>query len=149
MRTILSFALLLQDDFGDAAGSAAALGMGVFTTLVFLVLFAVFVIGMWKVYTKAGKPGWACLIPIYNVIVLLEIVGRPIWWVVLCCIPLVNFVVLLVVLADLAKSFGQGPIFVLWFLLGGLGYLLLGFGQYRYVGPAAAGSQHSPRPTTA
>jgi hypothetical protein len=94
---------------------------------------------MWKVYTKAGKPGWAVLIPIYNTYVLLEIVGREWWWLLLLFIPIVNIVVLIVVLFDLAKSFGKGTgfgfglLFLSWIFIP-----ILGFGDAKYMGPAAA-----------
>ena len=61
----------------------------------------------WKVFTKAGQPGWAILIPFYNTYVLLKIVGRPGWWLVLMFIPLVNIVIAIIVAIDLAKSFGK------------------------------------------
>ena len=151
MTTMLGFAPLLQEDYGElgAAGGAAILGMGAVMMLLMLAVLAIFLIGGWKVYAKAGKPGWAVLVPIYQVIVLLEIVGRPLWWVLLFCIPFVNFVVMLLVLMDLAKSFGQSAAFVVLFLLGGIGYLMLGFGKYQYVGPAAAGGPIAARATTA
>jgi hypothetical protein len=109
----------------------------------FLVLIAVavvFIIGYWKVFVKAGQPGWAVLIPFYNAYILLKIAGRPGWWLLLFLIPLVNIVIALLVAIDIAKSFGQSPVFgvVLLFLLSGIGYLVLGFGNYRYIGPAAA-----------
>ena len=63
---------------------------------------------VWKVYTKAGQPGWACIIPFYNIYVLLKIVGRPGWWLVLMLIPLVNLVIAILVAIDLAKVFGKG-----------------------------------------
>lgn len=96
----------------------------------------VFVIGGWKVYEKAGQPGWAVIVPIYNLYIMLKIVGRPGWWIVLYLIPLVNIVIILIVAIDLAKAFGQSALFgfILNFLLGGIGFLVLGFGDYRYVG---------------
>jgi Family of unknown function (DUF5684) len=131
--------LLLQDDSGAALGAAAA---GIFGTFMFVMLAiaVVFIIGMWKVFTKAGQPGWAILIPIYNLYILLKIAGRPAWWIVLMVIPFVNIVIALLVAIDIAKSFGQSAAFgvILLFLLSGIGYLVLGFGNYRYVGPAAA-----------
>ena len=135
-------ALLLQQDLGNVP-SAALLGMGLIFFLVGMVVAVVFIIGMWKVYTKAGQPGWAILIPIYNIYILLKIAGRPGWWVILCCIPLVNVVVGILVAIDVAKSFGQSAAFgvILLFLLGGIGYLMLGFGNYTYVGPAALARQ--------
>jgi hypothetical protein len=131
-------ALLLQQDLGGAP-TVALLGMGLVFFLVAMALAVVFIIGMWKVFTKAGQPGWAILIPIYNIYILLKIAGRPSWWVILCCIPLVNVVVGILVAIDVAKSFGQSAAFgvIMLFLLSGIGYLMLGFGNYKYVGPAA------------
>jgi len=119
--------------------SAAA---GVFITLMMLVSLAVLVIviaSMWVVFTKAGQPGWAAIIPIYNVIVLLEIIGRPLWWIVLLFIPCVNVVVPIVLSIDLAKSFGKDTLFGigLW-LLGFIFFPILAFGDAKYQGPAAA-----------
>jgi hypothetical protein len=131
-------ALLLQGDTNPAV-VGGLLAVGGIMMIVLLAIMLVLIIGCWKVFTKAGQPGWAVLIPFYNLYILLKIVGRPAWWIVLCLIPLVNIVIAIVLAVDLAKSFGQSALFgvVLLFLLGGIGYLVLGFGNYRYVGPAA------------
>lgn len=94
---------------------------------------------MWKVFEKAGKPGWGAIIPIYNIVLLLEIVGKPIWWLLLLLIPCVNFVVVLIVFMDLAKCFGKSAIFGigLW-LLGFIFFPILGFGDAKYLGPQKA-----------
>lgn len=94
---------------------------------------------MWKIFAKAGKPGWACLVPFYNLIVLLEIVGRPLWWIVMLLIPFVNLVFVFIIAIDLAKSFGKGTGFAMGLIfLSPIFYLILGFGSARYHGPAAA-----------
>ena len=92
------------------------------------------IIGGWKMFEKAGQPGWAILIPFYNHYITLKIVGRPGWWTLLYLIPLVNLVIVIIVAMDLAKAFGQSAVFgvVLLFLFCGIGYLILGFGDYRY-----------------
>ena len=112
--------------------------LGVFW-LLFLVWVIVLIVGMWKLFEKAGHPGWAAIVPIYNAYVLLEIAGRPGWWLLLYLIPFVNLIVAVVVAIDVAKNFGQSAVFgfVLNFLLGGIGYLILGFGDYRYQKGAA------------
>jgi hypothetical protein len=135
-------ALLLQENTG-AGGLGALLAVGGAMMIVALALAVVLIIGLWKVYVKAGQPGWAVLIPFYNVYILLKIAGRPGWWLVLCLIPLVNIVIALMVAIDVAKAFGQSAVFgvVLLFLLSGIGYLVLGFGNYKYVGPATAAAQ--------
>jgi len=138
-------ALLLQDDAGNAAGNAAgvaaAAGIGMVMLLIWLAVLVVCIIAFWKVFTKAGQPGWAAIIPIYNLIILLKIAGRPAWWVLLMLIPIVNIVISLLVAIDVAKSFGQSPVFgvVMLWLLSIIGYLVLGFGSAKYIGPAAAG----------
>ena len=88
----------------DAAGGA---GAGI-AMLIYLAILIVMIIGCWKSYSKAGQPGWACIIPIYNMIVWLQICGRPIWWFILLLIPLVNIIIFLIVCIDFAKSFGKG-----------------------------------------
>ena len=80
---------------------------GVIMMLVWLAVIIAVLAGFWKVFVKAGKPGWACLIPIYNIVVLLQIVGRPIWWIILLIIPIVSIVVAIIVSIDMAKSFGE------------------------------------------
>ena len=99
-----------------------------------LALLVVLVIGCWKMFEKAGHPGWAILIPIYNAYILLKVAGRPGWWLLLYLIPFVNLVIAIIVAIDVAKGFGQGAAFgfFLNFLLGGIGYVILGFGNYRY-----------------
>lgn len=101
---------------------------------------------MWKVFIKAGKPGWAAIIPFYNLFVLLKIAGKPGWWLVLYFIPIVNFIIHLVVSIAVAKVFNKGAvfgIFLLW-LLSGVGYLILGFGKATYLAPPAAAKPSMP-----
>ena len=131
-------ALLLLDDSAAATGGLLALG-GTFM-MVMLVVAVVFIAGFWKVFVKAGHPGWAAIVPFYNLYILLKIAGRPGWWMVLYFIPLANIVVGILVAIDIAKAFGQSAVFgvVLLFLLSGIGYLVLGFGNYRYIGPPGA-----------
>jgi hypothetical protein len=121
----------------DATNGVMAALFGSTMMMVFLAILAVVIIGMWKVFTKAGQPGWAALIPLYNLYILLKIAGRPGWWLILYFVPLANIVVAAIVSMDVAKAFGQSAVFgiVLLFLLSGIGYLILGFGSARYIGP--------------
>lgn len=113
-------------------------GIGFFGWIVILAISVFYLAAIWKVYEKAGQPGWAAIIPIYNIIVLLEIVGRPIWWIVLFFIPLVNIVVAVIIYIDLAKSFGQSVLFGLGLLFLAFIFIpILGFGDARYQGPVA------------
>ncbi len=111
--------------------------VGLVAVVVYLAIMVVVIAGIWKTFAKAGKPGWACIIPIYNVIVLLEIAGKPLWWLLLLLIPFVNFVIIILVMLDLAKAFGKGAGFGLGLaFLPFIFYPLLGFGDARYRSPA-------------
>ena len=93
---------------------------------------------MYQSFGRAGKPGWAGIVPIYNIFLLTEIVGRPILWFVLCLVPCVNIVIIVLLMIDLAKSFGKSTGFGIG--LAFLGFVfapMLGFGPDRYIGPAA------------
>ena len=76
--------------------------------LVYLIVILAVVAAMWKIFEKAGKPGWAAIVPIYNIVILLEIIGKPVWWIVLMLIPFVNLIVGIMLYIELAKSFGKG-----------------------------------------
>jgi Family of unknown function (DUF5684) len=94
---------------------------------------------LWKVFTKAGQPGWASIVPIYNLIILLNIVGKPLWWIILLMIPLVNIYAIFVIAIGLAKSFEKSTGFGIGLVfLSVIFYPILGFGSARYIGPAAA-----------
>src|SRR5689334_9558275 len=82
-----------------------------------LIVGIISIIGMWKIFEKAGKPGWASIIPIYNIIVLLEIVGKPVWWIILFLIPCVNIIFGIWTINLLSKSFGQGEGFTVGLIL--------------------------------
>lgn len=101
----------------------------------FLILawFVLLLVAGWKVYAKAGQKGWVALIPIINVLGLLKIVHRPWWWILLMLIPVVNFVIWIILMVDLAKAFGHGVgMTLLLVIFTGIGYLVLGFGGSQY-----------------
>lgn len=105
--------------------------------LIYAAIFLLMIVSMWIIFTKANKPGWACLVPIYNIIVLLEIVGKPWWWLLLMLIPLVNFIILIWVLNLLAKSFGKGVGYTLGLIFLSFIFMpILAFGGATYTGPA-------------
>jgi hypothetical protein len=104
-----------------------------------LLIALLLIVAMWKVFTKAGQPGWASIIPIYNLYIWCKIVGRPWWWILLMLIPFVNFIVAIILSIDMAKSFGKGAGFGIGLALLGVIFLpILGFGSAQYQGPAAA-----------
>jgi hypothetical protein len=113
-------------------GELIALLAGYFVILMAILVF--FIACQWKIYSKAGKPGWACLVPIYNIVVLLEIVKKPIWWILLMMIPIVNFVIMIIVTVELAKAFGKsGGYAAGLLLLPIIFYPMLAFGDAKYV----------------
>lgn len=119
------------DNFDPGVSS----GFGVIMFL-YLAILIVTIVGMWKTFEKAGKPGWAAIIPIYNIIVMLEIVNKPLWWVILLLIPLVNIIFAIIVLNQFAISFGQGiGMTLLLIFLPVIAWPLLGFGDAKYLGP--------------
>ena len=94
------------------------------------------IVSMWKLFTKAGQPGWASIIPIYNLYILCKISGKPGWWLILMFIPFVNFIILILLFLGLAKSFGKGAGFGLGLVFLGIIFLpILAFGDARYQGP--------------
>ena len=127
MSSVASFA---------ASGGGSLFGGSYF--VFWLAVYVLLAVAAWKLFVKAGRPGWAAIIPIYNIVVMLEIIGRPIWWVILFFIPLVNIVMAIIVSIDVAKAFGKGSGFGigLW-LLPEVFYPILGFGDAQYQGSVA------------
>jgi hypothetical protein len=108
-------------------------GGGGFLMLVYLVVIILVIAGLWKTFSKAGQPGWASIIPFFNLYVLCVIGGKPGWWLILFFIPVVNIVIALLVSLAVAENFGKGAGFGigLW-LLGFIFYPILGFGSATY-----------------
>ncbi len=123
------------DALGNAGAALAATmrivgGIGI-------VIAILMIISMWKIYVKAEKPGWASIVPIYQILVLLEIIGKPWWWLLLYLIPFVNIIFLIWTINLLSKSFGNGIGFTLGLLfLSVIFYPVLAFGGAKYQGPA-------------
>jgi hypothetical protein len=122
--------IIAQQDGGSGGGAGGA----IFGLLVAALVIA----GMWKVFTKAGKPGWAAIIPIYNLIVLLQIAGKPVWWILLLLVPVVNLVIVILIWVGVANAFGKGTGFAIGLLfLSPIFVPILGFSDARYVGSTA------------
>ncbi len=113
------------------ASSGAVIGV-----IVYLAVIIFEIAALWMAFVKAGRPGWAAIIPIYNLYVIIKLAGRPGWWLVLFIIPLVNIVIALIVYLDLAKSYNKGTGFGIGlFFLSFIFIPILGFGPATYVGP--------------
>jgi hypothetical protein len=107
---------------------------------VFWICYTVYTIliiaAWWKIFSKAGQPGWAAIIPIYNLYIWCKIVGRPAWWILLLLICFPIFFIILSI--DLAKSFGKGVGFAIGLILVSIIFFpILGFGSATYQGPSA------------
>lgn len=91
---------------------------------------------MWKVFTKAGQPGWAAIIPIYNAYIMLKIGGKPGWWLIWFIVPIANIVVAIWMTNMISKSFGHDEGFTAGLIfLGIIFWPILGFGSSKYLGP--------------
>ena len=110
----------------DMTFGESVIFLAVFTSIMLLMLAS-----MWRIFTKAGRPGWASLIPIYNAIVLIRVAGKPGWWVLLSMVPMVNVIIVIVVDISLAKQFGKSAAFGI-----GLFFLPLIFMPILAFGPA-------------
>jgi hypothetical protein len=100
------------------------------------VAVAVFeVAAMWKMYVKAGQPGWGCIVPIYNMYLMCLIGGKPGWWLILFFIPVVNVIIQILVIIGIARNFGKGGGFAAGLIfLSPIFIPILGFGSAQYVG---------------
>ncbi len=128
---MLNFPLMLAQEGDNAAAGAVGAVMGLGMRGLVILMIA----STWIVFTKAGKPGWASIVPIYNMIVMLEIAGKPLWWILLLFIPLINFIVIILIFMAFAKSFGKSELFGIGLAFLGFIFMpMLAFGDARYEG---------------
>jgi hypothetical protein len=111
-------------------------GLSFLSILFYIVVGAFYIYCTWRYYEKAGKPGWASIIPFYNIIVWLEIIGRPWWWLFLLFIPVVNIVIEIIMTFELARVFGKSTAFGFGLLFLPIIFIpILSLGDARYMGP--------------
>lgn len=116
----------------DYASLGAALGVYMGVVVVIGILS---IVAMWKIFTKAGKPGWASIVPIYNIVVMFQISGLNPWLILLFLIPFANIVIMIMMYVKLAKAFDKGTGFALGLIfLNTIFVLILGFGNSKYIG---------------
>lgn len=120
-----------------ATWNSADSSMVIFSSIIAAIIILVMIIAYWKVFVKAGESGWKSIIPIYNTYTLFRIAGRNGWWILAMLVPLINIIVLITISIDLAKHFGKSGMFGFFglFLFSIIGYLMLGFGDAKYLGP--------------
>ena len=106
-----------------------------FLIILWIVMTIVLIVANWKIFTKAGKPGWAILIPIYNIIVMMQIIKKPLWWVIILFVPIVDIVFVILIVYNLVIKFGQpGWHVILALFLGIIYYPYLAFSKAEYQG---------------
>jgi hypothetical protein len=128
----------------DAAAGAMGVGFVVCYIVFILAFYIVTAIGMWKAFEKAGEPGWAAIIPIYNFIVMCKIADKPLWWIALGFIPgcggFILIVLNIIVCIEIATRFGKGGGFGVGLaLLGFIFWPILGFGSAQWQGGGGGG----------
>lgn len=113
--------------------------------IVYFGFMILMVASLWKVFTKAGLPGWGALVPIYNTILMFELAKKPLWWILLLFVPVVNFVVLIMVVMAIAENFGKGTGFGLGLtFLGFIFFPILAFGDARYKATTSSPTPNRP-----
>lgn len=90
-----------------------------------LVVQVIHFLGTWKLYVKAGRKAWEAAVPVYNAIVLMQIINRPKWWVILLFIPIINLLMFPVIWVETIRSFGRNTLWESWAVV-----LTLGFYTY-------------------
>jgi hypothetical protein len=132
MNSMLLALAQVEDYPSDGGGLIGALFGGVFF-LIWLVVVVVVIAGFWKVFDKAGEPGWAAIVPVYNMIVLSKIAGKEMWWGLLTLVPCVGIVAFIMISIDVARKFGKDTGFGVGLgLLAPIFYPILGFGSAQY-----------------
>lgn len=122
----------------DTAAAAGGSAIGTIFSLIFAVIA---IVALWKMFVKAGEPGWAGIIPFYNTFTLVKIAGLNPWLFLLMLIPVVNVVFAIYVMIKIGEAFGKsiGWSIVFLIILSFIGMLILGFGSATYHRPTSAG----------
>ncbi len=121
-------------DSSSSSGGGAAIAVAVVVGLAFLVIY---VVSLWKIFTKMGQPGWAGIIPILNYVIIARLSGKAWWYGLLPIVPCIGWIFVIILLFNLAELFGQGAGFTVGLVLLPIIFLpILAFGQYQYRGPA-------------
>jgi ABC-type sulfate transport system permease subunit len=132
---------------GVESSGAPVAAMAGSMILAFGIVMLLLVVSLWKVFAKAGQPGWAAIVPLYNIIVMLEVAKKPLWWFVLYIIPFANVVAVVMVTHAISKNFGKGVGFTVGLIvLPFVFWPILAFGSSSY---AAAEAVPSPAPQPA
>ena len=127
----------IESTVGSSYSNAIAASMAVISVImiIFFIIGVITIIANWKVFTKAGKPGWTSLIPFYNMYQLFEVAGMNGWMFLLLLIPFVNFIIIIMLNINLAKAFGKDTGFAICLILfNPIFMLILAFSDATYIG---------------
>lgn len=125
---------LLAQTTTTTSSSAAGAGIGIVFFVVYFGFIILMIASMWKLFDKAGQKGWCAIVPILNIIVLLKVVHKELWWIILFLIPCVSIVAWIVVALDTAKAYGKGVGYGVGLIILPFIFLpILGFGSSQYV----------------
>ena len=118
----------------SSSSSGTSTGVFIFFVVLYALVILFSIITMWKLNKKAGKSGWAAVVPFYNIWVYAEVAGRPGWWGFLLFVPFVNIPIFLILILDIGQKFGKDNVFIAWLLclLPIVGYPILAFGKSKY-----------------
>ena len=128
-----------MDGFTTTSGTeTVGAGVGIVTLIFYLAVLVISIIAYWKLFTKAGKPGWHSIIPFLNFYDMFEIAGMNGWFFLLLMIPIANIIIAIMWCINLAKAFGKGTGFAIGLIfLEGIFILILAFGSAKYIGKQA------------
>jgi Family of unknown function (DUF5684) len=116
----------------DVVAASSGAGLAAILVIVYLAVIVFYIATMWRIFSKANKPGWAVIVPIYNYVVADEITGRPGWWILLWLVGIGSIIFPF----DLARSFGKSSGYgVGLLLLAPIFFPMLAFSDAQYVGP--------------
>lgn len=129
LQNLAAYDYVITDYKTTEVNTGLSMGMILFG----LVFIVVMIAAMWRMFTKAGRPGWAAIIPIYGTLQLIWTAGKPWWWLLLLCIPFLNIIFLIVLFYNLAKAFGKGVGYTLLLIfIPIIGYPMLAWGNATY-----------------
>ncbi len=128
----------------STSSSFAASGFMLFFSLFIFLIAILVIVGLWKIFKKAGQPGWAAIIPFYNLYITLKVAGMSGWWFWAFFIPFLNIIAMIIMWYNVGKAFGKGIGFAIGLILFGFIFIpILGFGSAQYVG--ASGNDQQPQ----
>ena len=106
------------------------------TVLIFTI---VNIVAFWRIFEKAGKPGWKSMIPVYNLVILFEILNKPWYWILFLMIPGLHLFIPFWMIVLLGERFERDDLFVMGLFLFGFIFIpILGFGDAKYIPPTKA-----------